>query len=116
MSEYRDRVRARQRAIVTQAAILPILAPCRDGCGDPVPEGLNGARILAFGTIESNEFDRFDNPISLAGLVIDYAPEDGSPARRIALGFNELGMWVEHVGSAPAEGPRTPCPTRAHDQ
>lgn len=75
--------------ILAHAGIVPKLARSTDG--DDIPEGIVGATILGFGTIAWEELDD-------VCLVIEYAPCDGSPPRRVSLGFSELGMWVEHLG------------------
>jgi hypothetical protein len=95
-------------SILAQAEIIPKLAPSTDG--DAIPDGIVGATILGFGTIAWDELYDHGSPIALGGLVIDYAPNDGSPPRRVSLGFSELGMWVEFFGDL--GGSRMPCPRR----
>ena len=55
-----------------------------------IPAGIIGSRILAFGTIPGSETEG-------GGLVIDYVPKDEARARRVTLGFNEAGMWIEDI-------------------
>jgi hypothetical protein len=58
--------------------------------GDPIPEGLVGAKILRVGTLSENP-----SAIEGGGLVIDYERPDDCTIHRIVFGFNELGMWLE---------------------
>ena len=54
--------------------------------------------MLRFGTIAWDELRGLTTPIEAAGLVIDYMPRGATSPRRVALGFNEQGMWVEYQG------------------
>jgi hypothetical protein len=82
--------------ILAHASIVPKLSPSTDDIA--IPDGIVGATILRFGTIAWEELND-------VGLVIEYAPCDGSPPRRVSLGFSELGMWVEYLGEIdPPEG------------
>ena len=48
------------------------------------------------------------SPIETAGLIIDYVPNGSSTARRVALGFNELGMGITYQGDVEATKMRYP--------
>jgi hypothetical protein len=57
--------------------------------GDPIPAELCGAKILRIGG--ASDCRMFEG----GGLLIDYETPRG--VRRIALAFNECGMWVESL-------------------
>lgn len=57
--------------------------------GEPIPSGLVGARIVSIGTLRDRTL------IEGGGLVIDYLPRNKRRVRRVVLGCNELGMWIE---------------------
>jgi hypothetical protein len=59
--------------------------------GEEIPRDLLGASILGFGTTEER--------VEGGGLVIDYQPTGNKGARRLILGFTELGMWVERLST-----------------
>jgi hypothetical protein len=75
-------------------AMVVAQLPCWPASGEAtaVPNDLVGAKIVAFGTIAAG----YD--IEGGGLVIDYIPRDLKEKRRLVLGFNELGMWIEYQG------------------
>lgn len=85
--------------IIASATIVPQLAPphCLDE-SQKLPEGIVGATVLRFGTIAWEELGELTTPIEAAGLLIDYLPQGATSPRRVAFGFNELGMWVEYQG------------------
>ena len=60
--------------------------------GEKLPADLAGARIIQIGM--AGDGQKFAG----GGLVIDYEV-DGCPGiRRVVLGFNDLGMWVQAFG------------------
>lgn len=61
----------------------------------PYPPDLLGAELLRFG-MPDTEHDRPEG----GGLIVEYLPKGGTRARRMVLGFNELGMWLEGVCDA----------------
>jgi hypothetical protein len=65
--------------------------PSLFGEGDPLPEGIVGSRILAFGAAP-------DSTSVEGGLVIDYLPEGENVPVRVVLYFTDLGMGVELMG------------------
>ena len=64
--------------------------------GGSIPQELIGATINAIGTPKGNEHDRPEG----GGLLIEYTPSKSNRKKRILLGFNDCGMWVEknHFG------------------
>lgn len=57
--------------------------------GDEVPQQLIGARILRFGTVETEK-----RGLEGGGLVIEYTPKNSRRRRRILFEFTEEGMWT----------------------
>jgi hypothetical protein len=60
--------------------------------GKRIPKEIIGARIVGFGAAP------IQVDIEGGGLILDYVPAGSSSAKRLVLGFNELGMWVEFSG------------------
>lgn len=58
---------------------------------DKLPEGLEGATIIAIGSL------RDPNVVEGGGLVIDYRPAGANSTSRVVLASNELGMWIEAI-------------------
>jgi hypothetical protein len=58
--------------------------------GVDVPRDLIGAKIIAIGAPLNNE------NIESVGLIIDYKPLGESFCKRLVLGFNECGMWINY--------------------
>jgi hypothetical protein len=83
--------------VIAGAEIIPRLAPSSGPeDGRPIPEEILGARIVRFGTISSDLLPSWLSQVETVGLVIDYVPQNASFMRRLVLGFNDRGMWVEH--------------------
>lgn len=78
---------------------LPTSFPSQES--EPFPDDLPGATIVRIGAPEDRRL------IEGGGLVIDYQPSGSECVRRIVLGFNENGMWVEYRD--PAAGDPTPA-------
>ncbi len=73
----------------TLTAIIPNLPDFfRPNAGKEFPQDIIGSKVFAMGTLD------FSMGIEGGGLVIDYIPTDSEYAKRMVLGFNELGMWV----------------------
>ena len=85
MSGPRDAAWARSLDIVP---LLPTVTTRSEG---PFPPDLYNAKILAVGT--SAEATGLEG----GGLLIDYLPEGEDQPKRLVLGFNELGMWIEVI-------------------
>jgi hypothetical protein len=75
---------------LSRARVIPRLPDCIDSArkGDAFPSDIIGATILRFGAAPP------DCDLEGGGLIIDYVPEGQADAKRLALAFNELGMWV----------------------
>jgi len=78
------------------AEIVPRLPDCRGSkYGDELPLKMVGAKILSVGTTDEQlEGDNLEG----GGLIVDYHPKDASAPMRVALSFNELGMWIVYNG------------------
>ncbi len=78
---------------------LPIIPKFGDDrCSESsraIPSGIIGSTIIGFGTIDEDQFPAWASPREQAGLVIDYIPRGSRTLRRAALGFTELGIWVQ---------------------
>ena len=61
------------------------------GRGAAIPQELEGATIVAVGTLR----DR--SAVEGGGLVIDYRPLDIVETHRLVLAFDETAMWVESL-------------------
>jgi hypothetical protein len=85
--------RAKRAADLSKAPIIPRLPHCRDSAqnGAMLPPDIIGAKIVGFGAAPP-ECD-----LEGGGLIIDHIPKEESEPRRLALAFNELGMWVQPV-------------------
>jgi hypothetical protein len=59
--------------------------------GDSIPNDIIGAEIIAFGAPIGAIFEG-------GGLIVDYKTKDGT-FKRLALEFNELGMWANKIYS-----------------
>ena len=88
----RDERVQRLRSLST-AEVLPNLPDwLRPDNGDPLPDGLVGATIVRFGTLQKN--------IAKAafaaggGLVIDYRPLSSDKVRRVVLAISDRETWV----------------------
>jgi hypothetical protein len=69
--------------------ILPRLADRLDPeHGDPIPDDLIGAKIVAIGCMAPPE------AVEGGGLAIDYRKPGSETTQRVVFEFNELGMWV----------------------
>jgi hypothetical protein len=80
--------------VIAGAEIIPVLpASIEPRCA--IPDGIVGARILGFGSINRNEFRSHAPHIVNGGLFIDYLPQGSLRSRRVAIGFSDLGMWEE---------------------
>jgi hypothetical protein len=55
-----------------------------------MPDGVVGSTIIALGMPNDERL------VEGGGLVIDYLPPDSRFSKRLVLGFNERGMWIEH--------------------
>jgi hypothetical protein len=75
---------------VNVSAHLPSLS--RLSGNDPIPPDIVGGTIIAIGA-PSEHCD-----LEGGGLVVDFVPRGESSVRRLVLGLNELGMWVEYDG------------------
>lgn len=65
----------------------------RDGYEfDERPEDLIGAQIINIGSPAD------PGRLEGGGLVIDYKPAGSDQVKRLVLAFNELGIWIKHVG------------------
>jgi hypothetical protein len=74
---------------LAKVKILPRLADRLDPeRGDPIPDDLIGAKILAMGCIAPPD------AVEGGGLAIDYCKPGNENTRRVVFAFNELGMWV----------------------
>jgi hypothetical protein len=95
--------------IIRDASIIPMLAPSSGvGDGEPIPDGIIGARILGFGTIDQRTLPSWMSPVETAALVIDYLPSGATSARRVAFGASELAIWVGFLGDVTGSGMRDP--------
>ena len=79
---------------------------------EEIPEGLLGARILFFGTL-----DNMEHSPEGGGLVIDFIPAGKLNPERLVFAFNEIGMWEqarirEGTLSRPDESPLPPSEQR----
>ena len=75
-----------------RAKVVPYLpAPVTRG-RDAIPSDVVGAEIVAFGTFANA------SAVEGGGLVIDYRRPGERQVRRVVLGFNELGMWLQFQG------------------
>lgn len=72
---------------------LPASLPS-DERKDSFPAEMIGARIVFIGTLQNR------GVLEGGGMVIDYQPENGSEVIRLVLSLNDLGAWVEFLGSA----------------
>ena len=80
---------------LTRVRVMPSLPHWRDlNPEEMFPEDLVGSIIVCIGTAE-------DEGIEGGGLIIDYRPSGKSENRRLVLGFNEIGMWVEYLCTLP---------------
>jgi hypothetical protein len=85
---------------IASAEIIPRLPDrIRAEFGDPLPIGLAGGRIIQFGTVNAEVSAIADSRLEGGGLLIDYIPNGEDSRHRLALGFNELGMWVVYHGA-----------------
>jgi hypothetical protein len=72
------------------AKLIPCLPDNRHpDMGRKFPAGMVGATIVGIGTLP-HEAD-----VEGGGLVIDYLEAGSNQAKRLVLGFTELGMWIE---------------------
>jgi hypothetical protein len=60
--------------------------------GKLVPKEIIGARIIGFGAAP------IEGDIEGGRLILDYIPAEADVPKRLVLGFNELGMWIEYLG------------------
>jgi hypothetical protein len=76
--------------------------------GRSLPDGLNGATIVRFGTISADECNLCTPRPQGGGLVIDYVPRGSDAITRVVLSFDETEMWttwceqIQPVGSGGA--------------
>ena len=76
---------------LSRIEILPRLADrLHPERGDPIPNDLIGAKIVAIGCLASPD------AVEGGGLAIDYRKPGSEKVNRIVFGFNELGMWVAY--------------------
>src|SRR3954466_13637652 len=75
----------------SEVTVIPRLPNWRDSewKGAKYPPDIIGATIVSFGAAPQ------EADIEGGGLIIDYMPKGATEAKRLALGFNELEMWVE---------------------
>ena len=108
-----DQMNAEVANIIARADIIPRLAPSSGpNDGDAIPDDIVGATVLGFGTISWDALYDLTSPIETAGLVVDYIPSGGGPARRAAFGFSELGMGLTYrgdIGVAKMRRPTLDC-------
>lgn len=57
--------------------------------GELFPPDLDGSKIVNFDAAPP------EYRLEGGGLIIDYIPDGSVETKRIVLGFNELGMWIQ---------------------
>ena len=63
--------------------------------GKPLPDGFVGSTIVRAGGVP------IEGAVEGGGLIIDFIPAGSIDSRRVILGFNEVGMWVENHAEIP---------------
>ncbi len=87
-----------KRVDLSKVKIANLLGDCFNWKrGKELPEGIIGSTILNFGTIP--EYGAVEG----GGLVIEYKRSDTGQSKRVVLGFNELGMWIDFLGRCPRQ-------------
>jgi hypothetical protein len=99
--------------LIAGAELIPRLGPSHgQDDGNPIPDGIDGARIVRFGTIRYDAFPEWLSPVAAAAIVIDYVPANCNRIRRVAIGANDFGASVRWLGEAPSSQVLRPTPAQ----